>query len=323
MPVSLALPIGLVLYLKKKFDNSDQQAKPDGHDSTAPALVATEIKPESQSQHEVLSYASAKVAQGRTVGVPAGIVAALGWSLVAAWVVCVASGMINPRYGFVTLPLLCPMAGALGQHLWQRRDIEPQRLRSTLIALIVVVLITQLVVTRSVLKIDSRHVYSKYFYAAAAAAVALAIGGAFALLKRRAWQGAWAIVLLFLCVGVPLGYQNAMSRASKSGATVSDALRKAVPPGSEILAGAILRFQPEIFYYAGVKAKAFGETLPDPGQLAGNQWVILKGDEYAAWKAAAAPRMTRLTEFSSNKTPIYLIWLLPPTVPATLPAGAK
>ena len=45
---------------------------------------------------------------------------ALAGSVLLAWGVCFLSGMHLPRYAFVTLPLLCPLAGAVAA--WVTKD---------------------------------------------------------------------------------------------------------------------------------------------------------------------------------------------------------
>ncbi len=172
--------------------------------------------------------------------------------------------MNNPRYGYVTLPLLCPLAGAVAESMRHAPFPNATRLRQVAIGCVVLFFGATLAVTIATIKVPGAAVST-----VACTITSAAIGGWAATqlwrarnpaVARGAWAAAWGLVAMILLLSVPLGIQKNESRASKSGVEAARKLRSLIGPGTRIDVGAALRYEPEIFWYA--KADAHG-YLPE------------------------------------------------------------
>ena len=112
-------------------------------------------------------------------------------------------------------------------------------------------------------------------------------------------------------LSIPLGVKAIDARFDRSGFNPSRVLRETAGPHDPVVMGAMLRFQPELFYYAGVNARAYGEDVPPPDQLpkilpAGG-WLVLNDAERAALRSQIPAKLPREVPFTSNDKKCWII----------------
>jgi hypothetical protein len=235
---------------------------------------------------------------------------ALAASVVLSWLVLVVTGTVNPRYGYVTLPLLCPLAGAVVAWMLVAR---PAALRAALVWVAMLFLAAQLVTCF----FAWRH-SAPMLPLVLSASVAIALFAWVWWRMRRATDApplscAAAVVLLVCLSSVPFGpYLNAQ-RHRRSAQAAAQVVRVEAGPDALLVSWRVVASQPELFYYSGLRSEWRGYVAPSPSEVAGGHWVVLNRREYDAWSAAAADRLARVTPLTSNGQKYYLAWLAPAT----------
>ena len=181
-----------------------------------------------------------------------------------SWLVCVFSGMVNPRYAYPTFPLVCVAAagavhGMIASACWS----------------------------------DS-------------------------IVRRVLISSAFALPIL----AVPMAWLTLQNKLDRSGLGAAEVIRQAVghlaTTENPVLMGRMLRFQPELCYYAGVAGRSHSETLQLPSDIAPGTLILAAEDELQILQAAG--RVEELGRFVSNKRQAFILrWL--GTAPATAPAS--
>jgi 4-amino-4-deoxy-L-arabinose transferase-like glycosyltransferase len=205
--------------------------------------------------------------------------ALLGCVLVA-FAIQIFSGLDNPRYAYLVLPILCPLAGAL-IYGW-RHDFWPGRARHEVLFWSTVLSILYCIVG-AVFLVIARRMHG--------ASIALCVGlGVLILLAL--WAGAtgkvrWclAIVAGAICLAaLSFGIYKSTEDFARSAAAQSAALAADVPADQPLFTWNVLWSQPELFYYAHlnptVRRLVPSTDLPSPA------WLVLDANEWAAWKRA-------------------------------------
>jgi hypothetical protein len=150
-----------------------------------------------------------------------------------------------------------------------------------------------------------------------AAAIVLGVSAAWMLIKQRWWAAA-IIPVLALILSVPFATYLAKDRRERSGFRGASLLRDDLPPGTTVTVGGMLGYEPELFYYSGIGAKAYAEKIPPPEQLPGNQWLVLSEEEFRQYRQEVPRRMGRVIKFqpeaeagAPKRDPGYIVWLTP------------
>ncbi|MCC7144867.1 MAG: hypothetical protein IT443_00325 [Phycisphaeraceae bacterium] len=220
-------------------------------------------------------------------------------ALGGAMVIGILAGMTNPRYSYVALPLLCPLAG-LAAALWRDGLLPkywPSILRWVSAVTIVALGIGAVVLTALTWK-ESPHPWAM---AAMTGGVSLAGIWTFQRIPARHRQptpdttlppalGGFSLMLVL--TAMLFGLQWNQGKARRSAYAAGAVLRQAVGEGTTVSAGIMLRDQPELFFYAHAQPRALGFDLVEPRDLGADQWVILTDRE---WQACAEPMADRLT----------------------------
>ena len=186
-------------------------------------------------------------------------------TIAAGFLLFVAAGNGNPRYEYVLLPLLGMVVGAVATS--DRSTAGDGRLlRVGLAAAVVLWVGLQLTVTANVWPAGVDRVG---LAVAAVASVAAAVGW-FRLGRPIVLAG-----LVVALVAVPLADRKNLERQRRSTRGVAVQLRAIVGDGPVCVASEN-RDVPELFYYAGVPVRAFGESgLAALAAAPGGRWVVL------------------------------------------------
>jgi hypothetical protein len=245
-------------------------------------------------------------------------VLALVATIAAAFVVWIVAGNDNPRYEYVALPLLAPMAGAVAV-AW-RAGLFSATLSRVLRSVLGVfsglwaglaIVITVMIWTRA----------DDHTGLAIAAGISL-IAGALGVIcwfsgGYRVAATAWIVVIF--CLAVPLGERKNLERRKKSARAAAEQLRQIVH-GQPIGIVSMNRDMPELFYYAGLPVTAYGERgLDKLARVPGGHWVVLSQNrifpEYGSLTTqipTAFPNgVTRLT-MPDPRDVVYVGWYDPP-----------
>lgn len=240
-------------------------------------------------------------------------------SVLISWVICTATGMVNPRYAYVTVAPLCLLAGALAASVpWQIAEAQSVFRRLVLGS---VVLLFGGSVALTVLAWHGGIGHRAMIASLCVALIIMAMTFR-GLATRPDFRAAWGMVFLLVLAAIPFSYQFRLDRFDRSGYGESQALRDYVGgPDAPILTGAVLHSIPELFWYAGLHphmTRTF--VLQNPRQYPGGTWVVLDPEkEYRRWSVFAPRRLSRIRTFVIHKDKVVVAWFSaedPPAVAA-------
>jgi 4-amino-4-deoxy-L-arabinose transferase-like glycosyltransferase len=231
---------------------------------------------------------------------------ALGATILLAWAVCFVSGMHLPRYAYVTLPLLCPLAGAVAAttpHLRpaMRKLFAAIAGASALILALVVVALTAYL---------WRHSHLRPLLIVTAI-IALPIG--IAVLRalygnHPNWRALYALPIILLCLSLNSAYLVHYDRLRRSSLDQGVMIRGITGPGAQLFTCAMVLDQPELFYYSGLPTHAFDGDNLDWRDIKSGSWVVLEPQELDIWRREVPNRLKRIISFTANKNPGDLVW---------------
>jgi len=214
-------------------------------------------------------------------------VRALVGALAVGSAIAVLSGMSNPRYGYVLLPLLCPLAGAVvaaalrGQYPAQANGLFAAILTAVAIGLFG----ASIGVTIASWRSASRGDHEMMLIATIAAFVASVIAIE-AVANLRVQRASIPLTMLVILLTFPLSVNFSIDRSRRSAYPAAMRLAQIVPRGTLITTGQIAMNQPELFYYSGMRVESHPSDFALPLALPTSRWVMLTDDEYAAWSKA-------------------------------------
>jgi 4-amino-4-deoxy-L-arabinose transferase-like glycosyltransferase len=248
-------------------------------------------------------------------------------SVLLAWGISLASGMTTPRYAFVTLPLLCPLAGAIAARVAALgrlpRGAAPavptqsyqwlNAVRGILIGSAIAFWIGAMVLAVMLRKgpaVTELVVVVGLSTWVAAVTVSL-------LLRRGSWRGAWGFLPLIWLMSIPFAILKNNERFQKSGREQGELIRSIVGPHAQLLTCNMVLDQPELFYYSGVPTHAYDGTMLDWRKLGdADHWVVLDDAEMTKWHNELPPRSMSVFPFVANRNKGYLVWYSPARHPA-------
>jgi 4-amino-4-deoxy-L-arabinose transferase-like glycosyltransferase len=248
------------------------------------------------------------------------MLAVLG-TFAAALVIWVLSGNKNERYEYVTLPLLAPLVGAVAVG-WNEDKFSPASRRAlefTFAAVGVMFVVAHLLITKKIWHTTWDIVIIALAAVCSIAAGVYMIPGWF---TRKLWVSGYGILVLIVLLSVPVGDRKNIERRDYSAKNAAMELRDFIGAGSTIGVCSMVRDQPELFYYAGVKVQAFGEQKQSALAAApGGRWVLLTQNdrfpEYSTIKRDiphAFPYGGRWLKMPKSKAGegIFVAWYDPP-----------
>ena len=246
-------------------------------------------------------------------------VRALVGTLAVGSLTAVLTGMINPRYAYVLLPMLCPLAGAVAV-AW-RREMLPKSVSVLWEQATAAAAIILLVVCVAVAAVAWRKTDHKPLLAVSVAAAAITAGLTLRWMAGRHWRAAAAgLVTLMVMTALPLDVYNNLDRARRSAFPAAQRLERAVGAGTLVTAGLLPVDHPELFYYAHVRVEAHMKQFAGPVDLPTSRWILLDDAEYPAWKAAVPDRLSHETEVWPEHKSGFLAWYTAPGGPTDPPA---
>lgn len=245
------------------------------------------------------------------------IIYALAMPILISFAFGMVTGMHLPRYQFIVLPLLCPLAGASAELLRQFTPTEKWQMALTLAATATGYSIGTALLAVVYWK-DTQQIDHALLVGCVAAAIVLGVAAVGMLIRQR-WAAAAIIPVLALILSVPFATYLAKDRRERSGFRGAALLRADLPPGATVTVGGMLGYEPELFYYSGVGARAYAEKIPPPDQLPGNQWLVLDEEEFRQYKQQVPRRLGKVIKFeppaeagAAQRQPGFIVWLLPP-----------
>ncbi len=245
------------------------------------------------------------------------IIALLG-TIAVALLVWVLAGNDNPRYEYVALPLLAPLVGAVAVAWREGRFTRVQQsvMRFVLAGTGGLWAGLAIVVAGLIWKQSSDHAGLIVAIASAAAAGTASV---VAWLRSKYAVGGLAITLAILSLAVPLADRKNLDRQRRSARNVAAQLRNLVQ-GQQIRVASLNRDMPEMFYYADLPVRAFGERgLDKLAATPGGQWVVLTQNkifpEYGTLTSQihdAFPHGVTRLNMPNPKDLVYVGWYEPP-----------
>ena len=235
------------------------------------------------------------------------IARAIVWSVWIALVICVLSGMDNPRYGYPVLIPLCPLAGALVIGALRTSDGE-KPIRAIAAGCAIAYVIVAAALSVSAWRIS----HNRGLLAILIASTILALTVAVWMLPRlgRSWNAAWGFVPLIWLVSVPFGIQRFVDRANLSGIHAAADLRRMIGPGVSITASNAVISKPEIFFYANLPVDFISDhTRFIPGRVPEGRWVVLDTPERKIWRRQPSVHLEHEQWLCRNaSTDYYVAW---------------
>jgi len=238
------------------------------------------------------------------------VVRALAWSVLVGWGVCFVSGMVNPRYGYVTLPLLAALSGGVVR-VFRKTGPDDSRaaadrfFRTVLTCTAVIVIGATVALTIVTWNRDNLR-------AALVCGIVLSVVvGTMtlrSLTRKPLGEAAAGTLTLFVLLTLPFAALELKTRTARSGLVPAGLIRDAVGEGTRVTAGRLVADQPELFYYANVNVDSVGDDLSDPARIKSRRWLVLDRREWEIWQAHAGTKLSRVTQTTSNKVPVIVAW---------------
>ena len=243
-------------------------------------------------------YENLRGASGATAGQADRLIGGLAASVLLAWLICFISGMHLPRYGYVTLPLLCPLAGALASRV-PRMDAKARWWVRTILMWTVVAYGIAIVALSGVLW---RHTEIRpLLIAIAIVAVVVAVITNWRLNGVEHWRGLAGIPVLLLLLSVALGSFNYYDRLARTTVGPARMIRDKVGPDATLVTCMMVLDQPELFYYTGLPTIATNGDKLDWRPLKLGTWVVLEAPELEKWNKEIPSRLAEVIPFTVNK----------------------
>lgn len=235
---------------------------------------------------------------------------ALLGTMVVACAVTMICGLWFPRYSYVWLPLICPVAGAVAA-AWERELYGAKEIDYLNIALACVGIaftIGMIVMATLCLRGHAGHLAMLWGSVVVAAGLTGLIIR-WIVQNRMAWVG-WGQIALVLVAGPPFGMAQIVDRQRRSGEKCAQVVSANVLAGETITTGRLILDQPEIFYYAGLNVQSYPYSLGSPRDFPTSRWLLLDTDEYAAWsrRAGMPRRLTHLQRIDYRNISAVLVW---------------
>ena len=210
-----------------------------------------------------------------------------------AFVIMILNGVTNPRYGYVILPLFCPLFGAAVQ-AWRDGQIGEETAKIARMA--ATGLCIGLPIAQGVLMFTFVNEPTAIAWGILGLAGVVAVIAVASWVRQRIVLGGVLLLLIFACFAVPVNAIKSQQRADRTAARAADVINSIVPAGEPLLAGLYLRDKPDVFLYAHRQViaryhKHLGMyTKKTPKLPAGSGWAVLNDREWPMWRDAMPQR---------------------------------
>ncbi|HEY1687097.1 MAG TPA: glycosyltransferase family 39 protein [Tepidisphaeraceae bacterium] len=234
------------------------------------------------------------------------IIRALLPTFIVALVIQMISGMTNPRYAFLDVPILCPIAGAAvyggRKHYWPRFS------KSSMLTVLAIISVAYCAVSIVLIILGRKLGFHPKLWTVPAV-IALLLALTILALKSERIKWAAIVVTLSICAAaLTFGLYKSAEEKVRSAKSQSAALAHALDNRAPIITWNVLWSQPELFYYAHlhpiVQMPSVGSNLPSPA------WLVLDDDEWKDWHNHPdfAARLSHVTKLTPYKHYAFVCW---------------
>jgi 4-amino-4-deoxy-L-arabinose transferase-like glycosyltransferase len=228
-------------------------------------------------------------------------------TLGAGLFIWVLDGNDNPRYEYVMLPLLSPIAG----FVWTRRRQFDRQLMAILIGVCVILFAGNLFIS-----LKAFHI-AAYPHVLLSGLIAAGLLLFIAIIRPRC--SSMAGIALLLLFALPMAERKNAERRRKSAMVPAAKLREVIGNAARVSAAGVVRDMPELFYYAGVDVDSYGEFgLSNLVANASGHWIVISQAEkppaYSTIMKEIPGALTRVTKLPmpDPRDVIYVGWYDPP-----------
>ena len=230
---------------------------------------------------------------------------AVAWSYGLSLVICALGLIANPRYGYMTLPLVCVLAGAVVSH-WAAYAPKLQRAVGVLVILsaAAAVVLGLILVLRAWLG----EVVGVLWVLLSTLIGIMTLWGMIVGLKREryAFVG-WGGLVVGVCLSLVFNEARVVERERISGKVTAVALREAVRADEVVNAEALVRYHPEIFYYADRRVQRHGGGL-GKGGVTNAGWFLLHQSEWGPWSQREPEKLQLIKRLPGPDKPYLCIY---------------
>ncbi|MDB5354830.1 MAG: family glycosyltransferase,4-amino-4-deoxy-L-arabinose transferase [Phycisphaerales bacterium] len=231
------------------------------------------------------------------------IAIALAASVLIALAVCIVTGTDNPRYEYVVLPPLCPLAGAVCVAAFAAGGNAAMWMRWIVAGSVVALAIAAVGLAAAAWPLPHAKVVL-----AASAILALGVAAWTIANLPTTWRAAWGLAVLVLITAIPFGLQRHYDRSNTSGIHAGETLRQIAGKNAAVAVGGAVTSKPEVFYYAGARVNYFPANFT-PQNVRPGTWVYLEEGERKRWLQQPGVRLERVTVIPRTpKVNDYLAW---------------
>ncbi|MBI1371056.1 MAG: hypothetical protein GC162_20695 [Planctomycetes bacterium] len=232
---------------------------------------------------------------------------ALVGAFIAAIVISMLALLNRPRYGYMVLTLLCPLAGCVVE-LWRRGgygEMARTRLRqiSTVSTLALVGLSLGLIAISWREAHESRPLLIT-------SGVLIALVGAvslFAWITQRRAIGGWTLVMLIALAALPFNAFKTAQEFDHSGRAAGLVMRDIVGADATIAAELAVMNNPELFHYAQVHVVRYPRGMSEIMDRPDPCWVVFDAREWAKWSSQRRDALTQIHPLPLENKPV-LAW---------------
>ncbi len=233
--------------------------------------------------------------------------ALLGTLLIACGVTMLC-GLWFPRYSYLWLPLICPVAGAVAA-AWERGLFSAKAIGVMNIALagVGIGFTVGIIVMATLCWRGHAGHWPMLWTCGIVAAVMTGLIVRWISRNRMAWVG-WGVIAIILAAGPPYGLAQMAERQRRSGERCAQVVSANVARGETVTTGHLILDQPEIFYYAGLNVQSYPDSLYLPREFPTSRWLLLDDIEYDAWSRAMRQRLTHVRRIEYRHFSAALVW---------------
>jgi hypothetical protein len=237
---------------------------------------------------------------------------AVAWTCLVALLIGAVARVINPRYMFSVLPLLCPLAGAAATAWARSADADTQATRLRQVLTVFAIILPCIAAGLAWMTIQRSGVFDLALAAAASVAALIGVWTVLQWVRVRPLHGCAGMVAMLLpCSFAFAAFKNVrLSEISSRDAGLR--LREAVGEGAIVTAGEWVMNGPELFFYAGVEVdfrSAREHYLWSPREFTTDRWLVLHSNEWKHWEHdPIAARLSHVEVLPTRGRNAMLAW---------------
>jgi hypothetical protein len=228
-------------------------------------------------------------------------------TLLLAVVIGIVTGMQNPRYGYILLPVFALLTG-LSAHAILSGKLSNKAVRLANKVILSSSCLLSIVSIVIAIMLNSQEVNFPTIFLAL-----LSIGVAFASIL--AWRKA-SLRLLYISLTAAIvllafsfDYIKNRDRSKRSGQAAGLILAETVGTNTTVTTGLMLWTHPEIFHYANVTVNAHNRyVFAKPFDLRQDGWIVFHKREWKEWSQRYPERFSRTSELPTHVRGTVLTW---------------